>query len=187
MLKKPLVLLCLLLLSACGLPAPADPLPLQTYADPAGVYQLSLPEGWLTSQAEDSQVWTFYPGPGEPAEDDLYVSLLVAELGTDDPEAVQDLSTNLFAAFLASHITEEYEVYSRGETKLLGQPALIIDYARPYGETFLTGRLVMAVLPGYAVAFFGHAERTAWEAFLPTFKQMRVDFVLMSINLSDPD
>ena len=180
--RKILTLLSLLLISACSLSAPADPLPLQAYTDPAGVYRLSLPEGWQVSKAD--QILTFRPGTGAQGEGDLYVSILVAELSTDDPEALQTQSSQLFEAFLSQHITEEYEVYSRGETKLVGQSALLIDYARPYAETFLTGRLVMAVLPGYAVAFFGHAERTAWEAFLPTFRQMLADFQLLTIPVS---
>ncbi len=180
--RKILTLLSLLLLCACSLSAPAEPLPLQPYTDPRGVYQLSLPEGWQVSQAD--QVLTFRPGLAAKGEGDLYVSLLVAPLPTDDPEALQTQSSQRFEAFLSQHITEEYEVYSRGETKLAGQSALLIDYARPYAETFLTGRLVMAVLPGYAVAFFGHAERTAWEAFLPTFRQMLADFQLLTTPLS---
>ena len=55
--RKILTLLSLLLISACSLSSPADPLPLQIYTDPSGVYQLSLPEGWQVSKAD--QILTF--------------------------------------------------------------------------------------------------------------------------------
>jgi len=52
------------------------------------------------------------------------------------------------------------------------QPALILDIAEPLEDGYMSGRMVLVYMRGYAVGIAGSGSKEAWDAFLPTFKKM---------------
>lgn len=172
-------LLILALCAACA-PASEELLPLESYQQPDGLFELSIPKGWLIESSADGTVFTLTPPNYSGSETELRVLIFLSSTNTiDTGEHVQE-ANQLFQPFLEKYLDDSYEVINQGETKVAKVPALLMDFAKPYENTFLTGRLVMVAVPGYALAFLGSAERGTWDAFLPTFRAMLADFHLMN-------
>ena len=179
----PVGLLLAALCAAC-VAEPGEVLPLESYQDPSGRYALSVPKGWQTTTSPDGSLLTLTPADYSGAETDLRVLVFAAPTTSLDTSEHVEEAKLLIKPFLEAHLDESYEVINQGETKVDKVPALLIDYAKPYQDTYLTGRLVIVAVPGYALAFLGLAERGAWEAFLPTFRALSADFHLSPVYKS---
>ncbi|MGV7976419.1 MAG: PsbP-related protein [Anaerolineaceae bacterium] len=183
------VLLCMLLAAALCAACAAEvgeALPLETYQDPGGRFTLSIPKGWQAESAPDGSLLTLTPPDYAGAETELRVLVYISPTNTLDTSEHVEEATALFQPFLEKYLDDSYEVINQGETKVDKVPAFLIDYAKPYEQTYLTGRLVMVAVPGYALAFLGSAERSDWESFLPTFRALLADFHLLLIPESTP-
>jgi len=178
-------LLIAVLCAACASETGAS-LPLETYQDPGGRFQLSIPKGWLAETSPDGSLITLTPPDFTGTEVELRVLVFISPTNTLDTSEHVEEANALFQPFLEEHLDDSYEVINQGETKVDKVAALLIDYAKPYDETYLTGRLVMVAEPGYALAFLGSAERGAWDSFLPTFRALLADFHLLLIPESTP-
>jgi len=181
----PFLLLVCLLCAACT-PDAGEALPLETYQDPGGRFTLSIPKGWLAESAPDVSLLTLTPPDYSGTESELRVLVFSALTNTVDPALHVEEATELFQPFLEAYLDDTYEVINQGETKVDKAPALLFDYAKPFEESYLTGRLVMVAVPGYALAFLGSAERSAWDGFLPTFRAILADFHLLSLSEGAP-
>ena len=57
---------------------------------------------------------------------------------------------------------------------------MLLDFAKPHGETYMLGRVVIVAMPFYVLVFVGTGIEAEWEAFLPTFREMLGEFHLSS-------
>lgn len=172
------ILLLVPMLSACA-KSDADPLPFatQTYADPAGIYAIPYPEGWLVSTDPATSRVVFTPPSQVHPETPLQVIVQAAETPSPSGDASAEEARNMVEQFLKEQLDPANQVYNSGELKLGSRPASLVDFGMPVGDGYATGRCVFAYLPGYSVILLGQAERETWEAFLPTFRQMLNEFV----------
>lgn len=181
---------CSLLLVLCAACAPASEsaLPLEIYQHPDRRFQLSIPKDWQAESSENGALLTLTPPDYSGSETELRVLIFLSPTNTIDTSEHVEEANQLFQPFLENYLDESYEVINQGETKVEKVPALLIDFAKPYQSTYLTGRLVMVAMPGYALAFLGSAERSAWDSFLPTFRAMLADFQLLTAaeSMSQP-
>lgn len=167
-----IIILCGLL-TACTGQAPSVALSTQLYRDPSGIYALPYPDGWSYSVDVDSNTVTFRPAGVSPEQDALFVKVFAAPtIHFSGDEASQDTNT-LLEDFLSDTFGDSaYEIYSSEETKVGRQPALILDIAEPLEDGYMSGRIVLVYMRGYAVGIAGSGSKEAWDAFLPTFKKM---------------
>jgi len=176
-------LFCLLmlvsLLSACAAESSPE-LPLDTYTDPTGQFSLAIPQGWQTSELPEESVLAFTPAGSNGEPTDLRVLLFSAETDTVDTQEHIDQANTLLQPFLTKYLDETFQVINQGDTEVAKSPAVLLDFAKPYEDGYLEGRLVMVAMPGYVLAFLGMGESQAWEDFLPTFRAMLKEFQLLS-------
>ncbi|MFZ3071167.1 MAG: hypothetical protein WA110_08620 [Anaerolineaceae bacterium] len=158
----------------------APALPLESYTDPAGRFTFAIPEGWETSDTAESSVLLLTPPDYAGEDTDLRVLVFTAPTFSMDTQEHIDEATALFEPFLEEYLDDSYEVINQGETKVDKRPALLLDFAKPYEDAYLEGRVVMVAMPAYALAFIGMADSETWEDFLPTFRQMLDEFHLVS-------
>ncbi|HPT22942.1 MAG TPA: hypothetical protein PLN80_00170 [Anaerolineaceae bacterium] len=173
-----LSLCCVALLAACAKDS-APALPLTEYTEPAGRYAFAIPEGWQSASTTDTLTLT--PKNSEGTSADLAVRVYLAPTNTDDPVQHVDAAKKLIEPFLRQYLDDTYESVNEGETKVDRLPAALLDFAKPWQDTYLVGRVVFVALPGYVIVFLGTGERVAWDAFLPTFREMLKEFHLTSL------
>jgi hypothetical protein len=178
-------LLTAVVCAACAANA-GEALPLETFQDPAGRFTLSIPKGWQAESSPDGSLLTLTPEDYGGTAAELRVLVFTSATNTLDATEHVEEANSLFQPFLEQYLDDTYEVINEGETQVDKVPALLIDFAKPHEETYLTGRLVMVAVPGYALAFLGSAERGAWEGFLPTFRALLTDFHLLSVTENTP-
>ena len=65
-------------------------------------------------------------------------------------------------------------------------PAMKLDFAKPYQDTYMLGQVVITAMPGMVVILLGTGIRADWEAFEPTFRAMLKDFHLISAFTPTP-
>jgi len=161
------------LLVACTGQVPPLALNTQLYRDPSGIYALPYPEGWSYSVDGDGTMVTFRPANISPEQDDLFVRVLAAPTVHFSGDEVSQETNAILEDFLADTFGDSaYEIYSSEETKVDRQPALILDIAEPLEDGYMSGRMVLVYMRGYAVGIAGSGSKEAWDAFLPTFKKM---------------
>ncbi len=180
--RKVLVLLalsCCMALAGCSNEPTEPSLPLVDYTDPSGAYVWAIPEGWNSSV--DGAVLTL-TDPAGTNPGGLQVKLFLRSVSADTPEAEAAAIKAVLQPFLTETLDDTYEVYNEGQTKVNRLPTMILDFAKPYGETFLVGREVIVMAPSTAIAFMGTGERDAWENFLPTFRKMLTKFELVGFT-----
>lgn len=172
-----LVLALLTFPSACSLKSGSS-LPLDNYQSPDGRFEFSIPAGWQTDQ--NDALFTTTPPDYSGSEEELIVHVYASPTETIDTATHLDLAKEQIEPFLASVIDEDYKVVNEGETKVDKYPAMLLDFAKPYGETYMLGRVVIVAMPFYVLVFVGTGIETEWEAFLPTFREMLNQFHLSS-------
>jgi len=174
-----LVLACLFL-SACGGAAPTSLLALEPYTDPVGIFEMTAPQGWESTYDEVSASVTFADPLTKGSEYPLSLQVVAMPVEGETPEEISDETKAIFEDFIQINLPDEtYDVYSTGEMKVGKKPALIVDFAKQIEGGYVSGRIVLVVVTGVAVGFVGEAERTVWDAFLPTLMQMLEDFVFL--------
>jgi len=171
-----LLIVCLL----CACAAESNPaLLLDPYIDPAGKFSFAIPQGWQASELPVEGVLAFTPADYSGEITELRVLLFSAETDTFDTQEHLDQANALLQPFLTKYLDETYQVINQGETEVAKSPAVLLDFAKPYGDLYLEGRLVMVAMPGYVLAFLGMGESDVWEDFLPTFRAMLKEFQLL--------
>jgi len=165
-------LVILLTLSACqSSGGVALPLAEALYAHPSGIFTISIPEGWQVSgDAESPEVaWLTPPEGGPEVTVVMIAEVLPGETEDEMNEAAQVLLEDYLTRFLPY---SDYEIYNSAEMRVAKNPAMILDFARPLGESYHVGRMEMIYLPGHLVYLAGYGPREGWDAFLPTFREM---------------
>ena len=166
--------LLLALPSACS-NASGDALPLQDYRDPASRYSFALPEGWQAETAADGTL-TLSPDGKTDDPEALRVILFFAPVESEDVQTHVDQAQAALKPFLDLYLDNDYALVNQGEASVNKLPAVILDYAKPYNDSYLLARLEMVATPKAAVAFLGMGSEANWEPFLPTFRAMLAKF-----------
>lgn len=159
-------------------------LPLVPVSDPQGRFEFSMPEGW--QGVTEGDVSSYTPSDYTSSEEDLRVLLYLSPTNTFNTEQHIDTAEPLIQDFLSSHLDDSFEVINQSEIKVDKYPAMKLEIARPYQDTYLVGQVVITAMPGVVVIFLGTGTRSAWEAFEPTFKAMLEDFHLVSAYTPTP-
>lgn len=175
---KPLFLLTILLvlLSACS--SEAETLTLVDYVNPEGLYELKIPKAWTAAYDEAEHVLQLSPADAKGVEGELSVHILVVPITHPDPDARLAIIKGYFQPFLEGLIDNEQEVFNRGETTVDRMNAILLDFGKPWQNSYLAGREVLVNSSAYAIAFVGLGEDSAWKAFLPTFRKALASFQL---------
>jgi len=173
LIKRVLIgILVLFILSACQ-SSRSEVLPLaeEPYTHPSGIFTLPIPEGWQVSVDEETpEVIWLTPSEGGPE----VTVVMIAEMLTGETEDEMNAAAQ---ALLEDYLTRflpytDYEIYNNAEVRVAKNPAMILDFARPLGESYHVGRMEMIYLPGHLVYLAGFGPREDWDPFLPTFRQM---------------
>ena len=168
------------LLSACT--PGGEALALSDYENPNGLYMLQIPKGWSADYEATGHVLKLTPPGAEGAEGELQVHILVVPISHPDPDVRLTMIKGHFQPFLEALIDTDQEVFNRGETTVDRMNAVLLDFGKPWQSSYLTGREVLVSSSAYAIAFVGLGEDEAWQAFLPTFRE-----ILASFQLSNPE
>lgn len=157
----------------------------EPYTHPSGIFTIPIPEGWSTSQGEtEAAVWV------TPPEDGPEVNLvLIGEFlpGATEDEMAETAQERL-EAYMAAYLPyADYEIYNNAEVRVNRNPALLLDFARPLGDSYHVGRMELIYLPGHLVYLAGFGPRVDWDAFLPTFRAMveEMTFSIEPLMLDD--
>lgn len=167
-----MALVILFVLSACQSSAPETLLLAETpYEHPSGIFTFPIPEGWqVTADPESPEVaWLMPPEGGPEVKVVMIAEVLPGETEDEMNAAAQRLLENYLTRFLPY---TDYEIYNSAEMRVAKNPAMILDFARPLGESYHVGRMEMIYLPGHLVYLAGFGPREDWDAFLPTFREM---------------
>ena len=178
-------LLMLIFIASCTAES-SSTLPLEEYIDPASRFSFAIPQGWQTSELPEENVLVFTPADYSGDITELRVLLFAAETDTFDTQEHLDQANALLQPFLTKYLDETYQVINQGETEVAKSPAVLLDFAKPYADLYLEGRLVMVAMPGFVLAFLGMGESQAWEDFLPTFRAMLTEFQLLPLSEVTP-
>jgi len=162
----------LFILSACQ-SARSEALPLaeESFAHPSGIFTIPIPDGWQTMIDADSPdvVWLTPPEGGPEVTVVMIAEVLPGETEEEMNAAAQVLLEDYLTQFLPY---TDYEIYNSAEMRVAKNPAMLLDFARPLGDSYHVGRMEMVYLPGHLVYLAGYGPREDWDAFLPTFRQM---------------
>jgi hypothetical protein len=178
-------LLMVIFIASCTAES-SSTLPLEKYTDPASRFSFAIPQGWQASELPEENVLVFTPADYSGDITELRVLLFAAETDTFDTQEHLDQANALLQPFLTKYLDETYQVINQGETEVAKSPAVLLDFAKPYGDLYLEGRLVMVAMPGFVLAFLGMGESEAWEDFLPTFRAMLKEFQLLPQSEDTP-
>jgi len=178
-------LLMVIFIASCTAES-SSTLPLEKYTDPASRFSFAIPQGWQASELPEENVLVFTPADYSGDITELRVLLFAAETDTFDTQEHLDQANALLQPFLTKYLDETYQVINQGETEVAKSPAVLLDFAKPYAELYLEGRLVMVAMPGFVLAFLGMGESEAWEDFLPTFRAMLKEFQLLPQSEDTP-
>lgn len=152
------------------------------YENPAGLYTLQIPKDWSAEYDRDANVLKLSPPDAKGAEGELQVYILVAPVTDPDSNVRLEQIKDHFQPFLEALIDSDQEIINRGETTVERMNAVLLDFGKPWQNSFLAGREVLVNSSAYAIAFVGLGEDTAWQSFLPTFRK-----ILASFQLSYPE
>jgi hypothetical protein len=175
--KFSLVLVILFLLLAACTPE-GESLTLVDYANPEGLYKLRIPKDWTAEYDELARVVQLRPPDAKGTEGELQVHILVMPVSSLDTDTRLEEIKTYFQPFLDALIDADQEVFNRGETTVDRMNAVLLDFGRPWQNSYLVGREVLVNSSAYAIAFVGLGEDTAWKAFLPTFRKVLASFQL---------
>jgi len=175
--KATLLAAALLLLGGCaGLEGRS--LPLESYNDPQGRFELAIPEGW--ESVVDDQMLTVTPPDYSGTEEELIVRVYASPTGTTDTATHLELAKQEIEPFLSAYVDEAYEVVNEGSIRVDKYPSMLLDFAKPHEESYMLGRVVIVAMPFYVLVFLGTAVEEDWEAFLPTFREMLDKFHMLT-------
>lgn len=161
----------LFILSACT-SSGAEVLPLATesYTHPSGIFTIPIPDGWQVTMGETEDVVWLTPPAGGP---EIMVVMIAAALPGETEDEMNAAAQTLLEGYLTAYLPyTDYEIYNSAEARVERNPAMILDFARPLGESYHVGRMEMIYLPAHLVYLAGFGPREDWDPFLPTFRQM---------------
>lgn len=162
----------LFILSACQT-ANNEPLPLSEalYTHPSGIFTIPIPEGWqITVDTDTPEVVWVRPQEGGP---EITLVMIAAVLPGVTEEEMNDAVQVLLEEYMTQFLPyTDYEIYNSAEMRVAKNPAMILDFARPLGESYHVGRMELVYLPGHLVYLAGFGPREDWDVFLPTFRLM---------------
>ena len=167
-----LVCLTLFVLSACqSSRSETVPLAEEPFSHPSGIFTIPIPEGWQVSVDEGAPevAWLTPPEGGPEVTVVMIAEVLSGETEDEMNTAAQALLEDYLTRFLPY---PDYEIYNSAEMRVAKNPAMILDFARPLGESYHVGRMEMIYLPGHLVYLAGFGPREDWDPFLPTFREM---------------
>ncbi|MEA4812367.1 MAG: hypothetical protein VB108_07360 [Anaerolineaceae bacterium] len=173
-------LLLALLLSACK--PEAESLPLSDYQNPDGLYTLQIPKDWSAEYDAEKKVLSLKPAPAADQPESLQVFILTVPVSHPNPDAKLTMIKAEFEPFLEAHIDADQQIINKGETSVDRMNAMIVDFGKPWQQSYLTGREVLVNSASHAIAFLGLGEEKAWQNFLPTFRK-----ILESYHLNSPE
>jgi len=176
------VMVLLTLLSACS-QASGKSLPLEDYRDPQDRYSFAIPEGWSASVEE--QVLTIVPSNYGGDEEEIVIRVYTSPTNTIDTATHIDLAKKEIEPFLSAYLDDDYEVVNEGDIRVDKYPSMLLDFAKPYKDSYMLGRVVIVAMPFYVLVFLGTGVEADWEAFLPTFREMLKQFSL--VNPAEPE
>ncbi len=177
-----LAIVLLTLLSACS-GSSGKSLPLEDYRDPRDRYAFAIPEGWETN-VEDEML-TITPPDYSGDEEEIVVRLYTSPTNTTDTATHIDQAKKEIEPFLSAYLDDDYEVVNEGDTRVDKYPAMLLDFAKPYEDSYMLGRVVIVAMPFYVLVFLGTGVEAEWETFLPTFREMLKQFSL--VNPVEPE
>ena len=182
---KPILLIFTLLglfISACGNARSAERYTLIPYTDPAGVFAMTYPDGWQVNYDETSAMVTFSAPKPDSSAYPLSVSVIAIKTQSDTWNGSGEETRQVLEAFLGSFFPDENpEIYTTSDFTIAKEPAIMMDFAQKMPDgSYYKGSIVMAAMRGYAIGFVGSAKDTSWDAFLPAFRLMLLDFTLNS-------
>lgn len=180
-----IILLLFCLLTGCTTES-GPALPLDPYTDTAGRFSFAIPQDWQASELPEEGVLIITPAGYSGKSTELRVLVFMTKTDTLDTQEHLDMANSLLQPFLSTYLDDTYEVINQGETQVAKSPAVLLDFAKPYEDIYLEGRLVMVASPGYVLAFLGMGESQAWEDFLPTFRAMLKEFQLLPLSEVTP-
>jgi hypothetical protein len=175
-LKKTLTFAFILLLAACTGRPSSSGTTLIPYNDPGGIFSMTYPEGWSVEYDKGLNSVTFAPEADTDAQFPLSVKAIAIKTSSDAWDEAGEEINQVLEQFLRSFFPDESpEIYNTSDLTVGKQPALVMDFAKPFENSYYKGSIVLVILRGYAIGFVGGADGDIWDAFLPTFKQMLLD------------
>lgn len=184
LLHKGWIFCVVLIISLAACSGGAEVLPLVFAPDPQGRFDFSMPDGW--QGVTEGNVSTYTPSDYDGSEEALRVLLFLSPTNTLDAEQHIDTAEPMIKDFLSSYLDETYEVIDQGEIKVDKYPAMKLNFAKPYQDTYMLGQVVITAMPGMVVILLGTGIRADWEAFEPTFRAMLKEFHLISAFTPTP-
>jgi len=174
--KKYFPFAMLLLLAACTGRSAVSRNALVSYIDPGGIFSMTYPEGWSVEYDKGLNSVTFAPETDTDAQFPLSVKAIAIKTSSDAWDEAGEEINQVLEQFLRSFFPDESpEIYNTSDLTVGKQPALVMDFAKPFENGYYKGSIVLVILRGYAIGFVGGADGDIWDAFLPTFKQMLLD------------
>ena len=159
--------LILFILSACQ-SSRSETLALEEepFTHPSGIFTIPIPEGWQVRVDEESPdvVW-LTPPEGGP---EVTIVMIAEVLPGETEEEMNDAAAVLLEDYITRFLPyTDYEIYNNAEMRVAKNPAMILDFARPLGESYHVGRMELVYLPGHLVYLAGYGPRKIGMAFCP--------------------
>lgn len=173
--RQRLTLLILSVLLLCGACVSRDrALRLSPVVDDALPFEISLPENWSIQQeaGEDHARYLIAPNDFTGDEESFRIYFYFSQPETKDLEEHLAVSKALIEPWLAGLVSEDYEIYNKNELKLAKEQAMALDFAKPMGETYMVGRVVIGTHPTHVIAFVAMASESEWNMYVRTFDKI---------------
>lgn len=173
-----LSLLVLLLSGACVSRARA--LPLVLWEDENMPFEIYLPEEWeinLESEDDDTR-YLISSSAFSGDENDFRIYLYLARNDAESLEARLVENNARIEPWLAALVDEDYEIYNKNELKVDKSEAMALDFAKPKGESYLVGRVVLVSHPTHTLAFVAMAGEAEWNEYVRSFDKILSRFTI---------
>ncbi len=146
-------------------------------------FEISLPENWSIQQesGEDHARYLIAPNDFTGDEESFRIYFYFSQPETKDLEEHLAVSKALIEPWLAGLVSEDYEIYNKNELKLAKEQAMVLDFAKPMGETYMVGRVVIGTHPTHVIAFVAMASESEWNMYVRTF-----DKIMRSLKIRTP-
>lgn len=178
-----LVFLAALLL--CGACVSRDrALRLDPVVDETFPFEISLPENWSIQQepGEDTARYLIVPNDFTGDEGAFRIYLYFSKPETADLEEHLTVSKALIEPWLAELVSDDYEIYNKNEIRLAREQAMVLDFAKPMGDTYRVGRVVIGSHPTHVIAFVAMADETEWNMYVRTFDKIMRSLKIKTTN-----
>lgn len=171
-----LALFCILLCGACVRQARA--LPLTPVPDENLPFRISLPEGWTLSEDPEHGAprYLILPDDFEDHEEAFRIYFYFAKIEAQDLTASMEESSARLKTWMSELIDQDCEIYNKNDFSVDKNPAVALDFAKPDGESYLVGRVLLVTHPTHTIGFVAKADETHWNANVRTFDKIVKSF-----------